>query len=105
MGDGRTHSPFALALFDALAGAADAQGDREGDGVITATEIYALHPRPHRAGDASQEGERLRQTPSFFPLKGHDKGEFMFLHPRHRLQPAAHAAAQPVQGPGLVRGD
>lgn len=44
--DNGQHSPFALALFDALAGKADlvsAQADTQqarGDGVITATELY-----------------------------------------------------------------
>src|SRR4029079_1133937 len=38
---GAAHSPFALALFEALAGGADFKTEREGDGVITATEIYA----------------------------------------------------------------
>ena len=34
------HSPFALALFEALAGAGDVVPAGEGDGVITATELY-----------------------------------------------------------------
>ena len=33
------HSPFAQALFSGLAGAADIKGEREGDGLITATEL------------------------------------------------------------------
>ena len=84
-GDDRAHSPFAEALFDGLAGKADAAVEREleGDGVITATELYTyirnrVEPRTIEAGQS------LRQTPGFFPLGKHDKGEFVFLHPRHR---------------------
>lgn len=98
--DGRDHSPFAAALFDALEGAADVvRGDqREGDGIITATELYAyIRDRIEPATEAA--GERLRQTPSFFPLKGHDKGEFMFLHPYHRLNlPRLEPADSPYKG-------
>ena len=75
------HSPFALALFDGLSGAADVTRERESDGVITATEMYCSI-RDRIEPSTLQEGQRLRQTPSFFPLKGHDKGEFMFLNPR-----------------------
>ena len=78
------HSPFALALFDGLSGAADVTRERESDGVITATEMYCSI-RDRIEPSTLQEGQRLRQTPSFFPLKGHDKGEFMFLDPHSRL--------------------
>ncbi len=83
-GDHLAHSPFARALFEALAGAADVKGDREGDGVITATELYA-YIRDQVEPRTIEADQRLRQTPGFFPLKKHDKGEFIFLHPRHRL--------------------
>ena len=96
-GNGRPHSPFALALFDALAGAADVKLDREGDGIITATEMYA-YIRDQIEPATLKEGERLRQTPSFFPLKGHDKGEFMFLHPRHRLNLPRMPLHSPYKG-------
>lgn len=82
--DKTSHSPFALALFEALAGSADFKGDREGDGVITATELYA-YIRDQVEPETIEAGERLRQTPRFFPLKKHDKGEYVFLHPKHRL--------------------
>ena len=96
--DGRLHSPFALALFDALAGEADMKLDREGDGVITATEIYAF-VRDRIEPATIKEGARLRQTPSFFPLKGHDKGEFMFRNPHHRFNmPAMQGSASPFKG-------
>lgn len=95
--DGRQHSPFALALVRGLSGAADAVIEREGDGVLTATELYAfvrdeIEPATIRAG------ERLRQTPSFFPLRKHDKGEFMFLHPRHRLNLPSKPEKSPFKG-------
>jgi WD40 repeat protein len=82
--DQTPHSPFAQALFDGLAGAADAKGDVEGDGVITATELYA-YIRDEVEPETIAEDQRLRQTPGFFPLPKHDKGEFIFLHPHHRL--------------------
>ena len=83
--DHTPHSPFAQALFDALAGKADARTDStgEGDGVITATEVYC-YLRDQVEPQTIEEGQRLRQTPGFFPLRKHDKGEFIFLHPRHR---------------------
>jgi tetratricopeptide (TPR) repeat protein len=93
--DGRMHSPFALALFDALAGAADVKLDREGDGVITATETYAfIRDRIEPATIA----ERQRQTPSFFPLKGHGKGEFMFRNPHHRFNMPPMQGHSPFKG-------
>jgi WD40 repeat protein/tetratricopeptide (TPR) repeat protein len=73
------HSPFAAALIEGLCGAADrAAVGKKGDGVITATELYlyleeALLPP---AGS-----DRLRQTPLFWPMKKHDKGQFVFLVP------------------------
>ncbi|WP_338413274.1 caspase family protein [uncultured Sphaerotilus sp.] len=83
-GDAAAHSPFALALFDGLCGMADARTDREGDGVITATELYAyVRDRVEPATLAS--GQRQRQTPGFFPLQKHDKGEFIFLDPDNIL--------------------
>ncbi|MBK9737099.1 MAG: caspase family protein [Saprospiraceae bacterium] len=38
---GENHSPFAFALFNALAGEADAKTGRESDGLITVTELYS----------------------------------------------------------------
>ncbi|MEM7103729.1 MAG: caspase family protein [Bacteroidota bacterium] len=77
------HSPFALALFEALDGKADVipDGD-EHDGVITGTELY-MYLRD-RVEDGALEDSK-RQTPSFFNLPKHGKGEFIFFHPNHRL--------------------
>ncbi|WP_026732865.1 nSTAND1 domain-containing NTPase [Fischerella sp. PCC 9605] len=81
------HSPFAAALLEALEGKADAyppaaNGKSSGDGVITATELY-LYLRD--AVEPGTEGYRQRQTPGIWPLKKHDKGEYIFLAPGHPL--------------------
>lgn len=83
-GDATAHSPFALALFDGLSGLADAQTDHAGDGVITATELYAF-VRDRVEPQTLAAGQGRRQTPGFFPLQKHDKGEFIFLDPGHIL--------------------
>ena len=81
------HSPFAAALIEALAGKADLYPPAEpgkpgGDGVITATELY-LYLRDRV--EPSTEALRHRQTPGIWPLKKHDKGEYIFLAPGHVL--------------------
>ncbi|MBN3878082.1 caspase family protein [Nostoc sp. JL23] len=69
------HSPFAKALFDALAGGG---ADLNKDGIITATELYSyLRDRM----EIDSENLYQRQTPSLCPLRKHDKGEFIFLLP------------------------
>ena len=91
------HSPFALALFEGLAGAADAKVEQEGDGVITATELYS-YIRDQIEPATIEESQKLRQTPGFFPLRKHDKGEFIFLHPRHRLNLPLIPSRSPYKG-------
>lgn len=81
------HSPFAAALLEALEGAADSyppatNGNRAGDGVITATELY-LHLRDRV--EIPTEKYHLRQTPSIWSLNKHDKGEYIFISPGHKL--------------------
>ncbi len=81
------HSPFAAALLEALEGEADAyppaKNDRRaGDGVITATELY-LYLRDRV--EIPTEKRRLRQTPGIWCLNKHDKGEYIFLSPGHKL--------------------
>jgi hypothetical protein len=76
-GEDGVHSPFAEALLDGLVGAADLV-PKDGDGVITATELYMyledrLQPKSIQYG--------TRQTPGLWPLRKHDKGEFIFLVP------------------------
>ncbi len=95
--DDTPHSPFARALFEALAGSADVKGAREGDGIITATELYAFI-RDQVEPETIEAGQQKRQTPRFFPLKKHDKGEFIFLHPRHRLNLPPIPKRSPYKG-------
>lgn len=94
------HSPFAQALFDGLSGAADScrPGEPQGDGVITATELY-LYLRDVVEPATRAANEQLRQTPSFFPLPAHDKGEFLFLIPGRSLRlPALKPEDSPYKG-------
>ena len=81
------HSPFAAALLDAFAGGADtnppaADDKPAGDGITTATELY-LYLRDRV--ELATEGNSQRQTPGIWPLKKHDKGEYIFLTPGHEL--------------------
>ncbi|MGB3174031.1 MAG: caspase family protein [Saprospiraceae bacterium] len=94
---GEAHSPFALALFEALAGDADARTGRESDGLITATELYS-YVRDQVEPATIDLGQQKRQTPGFFPLSKHDKGEFIFLHPRHRLNLPSRPSHSPYKG-------
>ncbi len=91
------HSPFARALIQGVSGEADAKVQDEGDGVITATELYA-YIRDQVEPQTIGAGEQKRQTPGFFPLKKHDKGEFIFLHPRHRLNLEPIPRENPYRG-------
>ncbi len=79
-GDG-AHSPFALALFDALNGAGDVvpQG---GDGLITATELYLCIEETLQSAVIAAGKE---QTPRLWPLRKHDRGEFVFFVPGREL--------------------
>lgn len=76
------HSPFALALFEALGGAGDVIPRKEGDGLVTATELY-LYLEERLQGAALAAGKR--QTPRLWPLRKHDKGEFVFFVPGRDL--------------------
>ncbi|MEL7222685.1 MAG: caspase family protein, partial [Bacteroidota bacterium] len=76
------HSPFALALLEGLAGEADTTPKIKGDGVITATELYT-YLRDRVEDETTEQGKR--QSPSFFSLQKHDKGQYIFIHPRHPL--------------------
>ncbi|MEM7280031.1 MAG: caspase family protein [Pseudomonadota bacterium] len=98
-GTGAKHSPFAQALFDGLSGKADARtdDDGEGDGVITASELYT-YIRDQVEPETIEHNENWRQTPGFFPLKKHDKGEFIFLKPNHRLNLPPIPKQSPYKG-------
>ena len=76
------HSPFATALLAGLAGEADTVPKEKGDGVITATELYT-YLRDRVEDETTEQGKR--QSPSMFSLQRHDKGQYIFLHPRHVL--------------------
>ena len=65
--------------------------------MITATEVYA-YVRDRVEPETIDAGQSKRQTPGFFPLSKHDKGEFIFLHPRHRLNLPPIPARSPYKG-------
>lgn len=88
------HSPFAWALLEALDGKADLVPEG-GDGLITATELY-VYLRERLEQQTLARGQR--QTPSLFPLKRHDKGEYLFLSPGHRLNLPATPNRNPFKG-------
>lgn len=73
------HSPFAHALFDGLAGAADTT-PKQGDGVITANELI-VYLRNRVEDDTMANGQR--QSPMIHALRRHDKGEYIFLDPNN----------------------
>jgi WD40 repeat protein len=98
------HSPFACALIEALEGKADAfppaePGKPAGDGVITASELY-LYLRDRV--EIVTEARAIRQTPGIYPLKKHDKGEYIFLTPGHTLNlppaPPLDVSKNPYRG-------
>src|SRR6266545_3263840 len=73
------HSPFALALYDGLAGHADLPFDAPyGDGVITASDLaeYLNEQVTLHAID-----QQRTQTPQIWELPRHGKGEYVFLVP------------------------
>ena len=98
------HSPFAEALFEALQdGKPDEKGKRykkadlTKDGVITAPELYLYL----RDNVETRSGER--QTPGLFPLKKHDRGEYIFHDPNFdpttlSEAPALDEANNPYRG-------
>ncbi|MCB0125153.1 MAG: ATP-binding protein, partial [Caldilineaceae bacterium] len=88
----RDHSPFALALFDALTGSGPTSSDANGDGVVAATELY-LHLRDVVETRAKAEA-RHWQTPGLWPLQKHDKGEYIFLLGEPDLPPAPALTAE-----------
>lgn len=93
-GNNEQHSPFAKVLFDALEGKADVV-PVGGDGLITATELY-VYLREKVEDWTTKKG--IRQTPSFFSLKGHDKGEYIFLTPDYELNLPSAPNKNPYKG-------
>lgn len=80
--DGTQHSPFALALYDALQGDGDLIPKGDGDGVITATELYLYLRQQVEVG---VEAVGHDQTPGLWQLNKHEHGEYIFLTPGHQL--------------------
>ena len=76
------HSPFALALFDAIAGEGDVIPRGTGDGLVTATELF-LYLQETLQSAVLVAGKE--QTPGLWPLKKHDKGEYLFFVPGRAL--------------------
>ena len=72
----KKHSPFAEGLIKALQ---QEKGDLNNDGVIMATELY-LYLR-----DYVELNSQDRQTPGLFPLKKHERGEYIFKLPHTPL--------------------
>lgn len=72
LGDGR-HSPFALALLEALQFPSPA--DTNQDGLLTASELSTFL-RDRLIDLLPPHGQ---QTPTLWPLDWHDSGEFLFL--------------------------
>ncbi|MCI5136978.1 MAG: peptidase C14, partial [Candidatus Electrothrix sp. AR1] len=75
------HSPFALALFEALDGAADTT-PKKGDGVITVTELISY--LQYQVGEKAEQIDHA-QIPQLWPLNRHEYGEFIFLVPDYEL--------------------
>jgi uncharacterized caspase-like protein len=65
------HSPFAAALLESLAGAADL----DTNGLVTTTELY-WYVRNHV--ERRELAVTQRQTPCLYPLDKHEHGEFVF---------------------------
>ena len=76
-GESGCHSPFAEALFEGLQ---EQKADLIEDGVITAPELY-LYLR-----DYVELRSKELQTPGLWPLKKHDRGEFIFKFPHTEPQ-------------------
>ncbi|MEO1671989.1 MAG: caspase family protein, partial [Cyanobacteria bacterium J06631_2] len=98
------HSPFAAALIEALQGAADysppgKNGNPPGNGVITASELY-LYLRDRV--EVATEKKGVIQTPGLYPLKKHDRGEYIFHSPGKKLNlstaPPLNESQNPYRG-------
>ena len=72
------HSPFAQALFEGLLAQ---KADLVPDGVITSAELY-IYLREY-----VEKHSKEQQTPGFWPLSKHDRGEYIFqIVPEHQLK-------------------
>ncbi|NNC18135.1 hypothetical protein HJC22_20700 [Corallococcus exiguus] len=106
--EGQSHSPFAQALLEGLRAEADRppSGAVEGDGLITATELY-VYLQERRLQGAF--GEQVRQTPGLSHFEHHEGGEFLFRVPGRPLTltstPALSARTNPYRGLGAFEVD
>jgi WD40 repeat protein len=80
----QNHSPFAQYFIEGLQGAADIVPKSRPDGLITASELY-LYIRSKLEPETIALSGSHRQTPGFFYLPKHDKGEYVFLSPEVAL--------------------
>ncbi|HMQ63082.1 MAG TPA: caspase family protein, partial [Flavilitoribacter sp.] len=97
--DRNPHSPFALALFEALAGKAEVKpaGKGLGDGVLTASELKLyLYDQVEKKTQADPDFKA--QYPDLFPMEGHKGGEFIFFDPTNRLNFPERAVKNPYKG-------
>ncbi|MEM9276431.1 MAG: caspase family protein [Cyanobacteria bacterium P01_F01_bin.143] len=80
-GTTQEHSPFADGLIKALG---EYKADLTKNNVITTPELYVY------LRDYVEQNAQERQTPGFFPLKKHDRGEYIFKLPdiEPELKPA-----------------
>lgn len=92
------NSPFARHFIAALRGEADVIPGDQPDGLITATEVY-LYIRDKLERETIAISEKARQTPGFFQLPRHDKGEYVFLSPKVALNlPHYDSRLNPYKG-------
>ncbi len=97
--DRNPHSPFALALFKALAGEAEVKpaGKGLGDGVLTASELKLyLYDQVEKKTQA--DPDFAAQYPDLFPMEGHKGGEFIFFDPTNRLNFPEREVKNPYKG-------
>lgn len=93
--NGVRHSPFASALFEGIQGAADLIPREAGDGVITASELFVYLRRQVEESAASISKQ---QSPGIYQLHKHNNGEFIFLHPTHKLNLPPRPNKNPYMG-------
>lgn len=86
-------SPFALALVRILDGRG-ANSNRFPDGIITATRLYDALEQD-LAAFVQQNAPEHQQSPGYFLLQKHRKGQFVFLEPG-RHNPIASLPPRPV---------
>ncbi|NJN86967.1 MAG: hypothetical protein HC881_12570, partial [Leptolyngbyaceae cyanobacterium SL_7_1] len=99
------HSPFAAALIRGLEGDADRYSivdsqTKQGDGIVTATELYAYVQ--HCVIHGNQASNSEPQTPLSWTLKKHDGGEYIFLptgeEPNLEPAPTLDPSTNPYRG-------